>query len=131
MKRFWQILKEDAPISGGGMPPPPPGGGMGGMGGGMPPMPPPGGGMGLGGPPMGGGLGGPPMGGGAPTSPVQTPEQLVPLTVWQVLTKILEGKPIKNQSGQGKGDVIKSPQLPQPSPPSPDPSGLNSQIPAP
>lgn len=123
MKRFWQLLKEDAPITGGGPMMPPP------VGGGMPPMPPGGGlGGGLGGPPMGGlgGMGAPPMGGGASTTPVEAPKQLVPLTVWQVLTKLLEGKPIKNQAGQGKEDVVKTPQLPQPSPPS-DPSG--QQIP--
>ncbi len=114
MKTFWefyQLVEQDF----GGAPPPggpdPMGGGMppmgDPMGGGMPPMGggmPPGGGMGgLGGPPMGD-----PMGGGGQEPTVQ----LKPMTVWQILNKILDGKKIdtKKKSGQNQEDMLQMPQ---------------------
>lgn len=93
------------------------------MGGGAPPMDPMMGGMG-GAPPMD------PMGGmgGAPGAPggVEPPIQFKPNSVWDVLEKILDGKPVndddeegketekdKDQSGQENLDMLDSPEQQQ------------------
>lgn len=89
------------------------------MGGGGAPMMGGGGPMGgAGGPPMGGG-GGPmggmpgldPMGGGGMGGPPQQapPVQVKFMSVWDVLERILDGKPInKKSSGHNVGDVLKN-----------------------
>ena len=122
MKTFWetiQLMKEDL----GGAPGAPPMGGppMGGdpMGGGLPGMggaPMGGMGGGMGGAPMGGPpMGGPPMGGGGAEPSIQ----LKPMTVWQVLDRILDGKKIdtKKKSGQENPDMLQGGQPSEPSPP--------------
>lgn len=137
MKTFWEfanLLEADAlgsisspgampgPAPGAGPAPSlgaPPGGGPPGMGG----LPGMGGGMGgpMGGPP-GMGMGGPPgMGnpGGATTPAIQ----MKPLNVWDVLERILKGKPLddKKQSGQNKGNMLDSGQPQQMTGTNPDP----------
>ena len=146
MKTFWEISQKlnEEPM---GMPP----GGMGGPPGGMPGGGPPGMSMppgGMGGPPMGGGLpglggppgmGGPPMGGGG-AAPMEPAKQIRPNTVWEILEKILNGKPIddKKSSGQPKPDVLQATQpqqppqqTPPPAPPGMAPSGPPAQQPPP
>jgi hypothetical protein len=118
MRSFYEfmMLFEQDPGGMGGPPGMPPGGmggppGMGGPGGGLGGLP----GMpgGLGGPP--GGMGGPggPMGGGN-----QAPMKIEPLTVWDVLERIIEGKPVQthtksDSSRQADQNNIDSGQPPQ------------------
>lgn len=63
--------------------------------------------------PMMGGMGGAPAGPGG----VQPPVQFKPNSVWDVLEKILDGKPVNDeeekegdQSGQNNADMLNSPQ---------------------
>jgi hypothetical protein len=120
MKTFWEFsqqLREDAmPPAPGGAPPMPGGGppGLGGpMGGGMPPM---GGGVPMGGPP---GLGGPPMGGGAAPGATEPAKQIRPSSVWEILEKIVDGKPVdklKKSGGQSNSNMIQGVAQPSPQP---------------
>lgn len=123
MTSFWELIQkihEDAamppPAPPGGAAPPLPGGGaLPGMGGGM--GAPMGGGGGMGG--MGGGMGGGAPAGGAPAPSIQ----IKPSTVWEILEKILEGKPIdkpeKKPTGQPPDDMLQGNQPSQPSQPDP------------
>lgn len=84
------------------------GGPGGGIGGGLPPLGGPTGGLGggglgglggalggLGGP--GGGLGGPAPMPGMGGQPMVQPKQIKPINVWDILEKILDGKPMENK----------------------------------
>jgi len=130
MKSFseFMMLLEQDPLGG-----PPPGGPMGGgppggpMGGG-----PPGGPMGGGPPggPMGGGPPGGPMGGGPPGGGAmgaqQPPMKIVPQTVWDVLEKILTGKPVEDKESQDKKPAMPPPGMPPGGPPGAPPGGPQS-----
>ena len=129
MKSFseFMMLLEQDPLGG-----PPPGGPMGGG--------PPGGPMGGGPPggPMGGGPPGGPMGGGPPGGPMggppgggamgaqQPPMKIVPQTVWDVLEKILTGKPVEDKESQDKKPAMPPPGMPPGGPPGAPPGGPQS-----
>lgn len=112
MTAFRKFVEADMPgMGGGGIASPVPGmgggapGGMPGMGGppGMPPAPPMGGmgGIGGGSDPLAGGMGGG-MGGGAAAG-MQAPMQIKFSTVWDVLEKLLNNKPLEGDKQQNPG----------------------------
>lgn len=133
MKSFTEFitLMEQDPMGappmggGGGLGVPPPMGGPP-VGIGAPGMPPMGGG-GLGGPPpMGGPMGDPMAGGQQPGA--NPPMKITPKSVWDVLGKLVEGKPVKEKKETNEQTPQPKPQ--QQIPPSPEAGGMPPGTPA-